>query len=272
VVKPQLAWQHLLDEAEVALGEGRHADGLQLCDRAAQQDPEARYFACLLRGDILLDMDDAIGALSSYDSVADPAIPDPDVDCARGVALFELSRFPEAENALRSALRGNPELAEAHYTLGLIAELMGHGAAVEDFRQARRLDPERFPHVPQMPRAEFEGLVEEAVRTLPPKILNAIQGVPILVAEVPHPADLVACDPPLSPRILGIFVGPPPAAVSVLDPTPEQPPTILLFKRNLERVAPDYDALMHEVRITVLHEVGHALGLSEQELVAMGLE
>ena len=265
-------WEEVLDEAEVALEDGRHRDALQLCDRAAVMGPDGRHFAGLLRGDVLLDLGDAAGALRSYDSVADPAVLDPEVDCARGVALFEQARFAEAENALKSALRGNAEVAEAYYTLGLIAEILGTGHDIECFRQARRLDPERFPPVPRMPRAEFEGIVEEAVRGLPDRITKAIRGIPALVAEVPHPADLQQADPPFSPRILGMFVGPAPVDRSVLDAPAGEQPTILLFKRNLERACPDHDTLIYEIRQTVLHEVGHAIGLSEEELVEMGLE
>jgi predicted Zn-dependent protease with MMP-like domain len=265
-------WQDLLDDAEIALRELRHHDALQLCDRAAVQGDDARYFSALLRGDVLLDFGDAAGALSSYDSVADPGIADPELDLCRGLALFELVRFAEAENALRSALRGDPSLAEAHYTLALIAEINGTGREVEHFRQARRLDPDRFPAMPQMSRNEFEAVVEEALASLPESVREATRGIPVLIAEVVHPGDLMQADPPFSPRILGMFVGIAPRDVSVLDAPPEQQPTILLFKRNLERACPDREVLIAEVRKTVLHEVGHALGLSEEELVEMGLE
>lgn len=267
-----MSWQDLLDEAEIALRELRHHDALQLCDRAAVQGDEARYFSALLRGDVLLDYGDAAGALSSYDSVADPGVADPELDLCRGLALFELVRFAEAENALGSAVRGDGNLAEAHYTLALIAEISGTGREVEHFRQARRLDVARFPPAPQLSRVEFEAVVDEALASLPDTIRTATRGIPVLIAEVVHPGDLVQADPPLSPRILGMFVGIAPRDLSILDAPPEQQPTILLFKRNLERACPDRGVLVAEVRKTVLHEVGHAIGLSEEELVEMGLE
>jgi predicted Zn-dependent protease with MMP-like domain len=265
-------WKDLLDVGVVALGEGRHHDALQLADRAAVQGHEARYFAAMLRGDILLDFGDAAAALSSYDSAAEPGVPDPELDLCRGLCLFELVRLPEAENALRSALRDDPHLAEAHYTLALIAEMSGTGDEVEHFRCARRLEPERFPPAPQLSRAEFEAVVEEALTSLPGTVRDATRSIPVLIAEVALASDLLAADPPLSPRILGMFVGIPPREVSVLEPPPEQQPTILLFKRNLERACRDREVLVREVRTTVLHEVGHAIGLSEEALVEMGLE
>src|SRR5262245_29570273 len=103
-------WESLLDEAASALEEDRHHDALQLCDRAALLGDEARYNAAILRGDILLELGDPSGALSSYETVADPDVQDPDLDCARGMAFFELGRLAEADSALRSALRGNADL------------------------------------------------------------------------------------------------------------------------------------------------------------------
>ena len=89
----------LLARAQKAFAGHQLRDALQLCDRAALLSPQGRYEAARLRGDILLTMDDAAGALSCYESVADVAVPDPALDCARGQALFMLGRLAEAENA-----------------------------------------------------------------------------------------------------------------------------------------------------------------------------
>lgn len=272
-----MAWEDLLDEAEATWADGRHHDALQLCDRAALQGEDARYYAALLRGDILLDLGDPAGALSSFESVADPEHHDPEIDLARGIALFELARFAEAENALRSALRGEPPLpetglAEAHHTLGLIYEIAGNGGEVEHFRAARRYDPERYPPPRQMSHEDFERVVEEALGELPETVKKAIENVPVLVAELPHPDDLRIAEPALSPRSLGLFIGPPPGSTSVLDAPSAERPTILLFKRNLERACADRDQLIEEIRLTVIHEVGHALGLSEEDLIERGLD
>ena len=47
---------------------------------------------------------------------------------------------------------------------------------------------------------------------------------------------------------------------------------ILLFKKNLERIARDLDHLAEEVRITVLHETAHYFGLEEDDLEKIGLD
>ena len=249
--------------AREAWSEERPHDALQLCDRAAQIPGDARYQAALLRGDILLELGDAAGALSSYDSVADPSTPDADLDCARGLALFELARFAEAENALRSALRGNNQLADAHYALGLMAELFGNGQDTEHFRRARRLAPDRFPVTQRRSNEAFQELVEEALEGLPPPVKQAMENIPVLVAEVPHPEDLRQCDPPVSPLAFGMMVGLAPQTGGLLvDVDTETQPGLLLFKRNLERACAEREALVEEIRATVLQEAEDHLGVA----------
>jgi predicted Zn-dependent protease with MMP-like domain len=50
------------------------------------------------------------------------------------------------------------------------------------------------------------------------------------------------------------------------------PATIQLFRCNLARVASDREELLEEVRVTLLHEIGHYLGLDEDDLEARGLD
>ena len=45
----------------------------------------------------------------------------------------------------------------------------------------------------------------------------------------------------------------------------------LLFKRNLEKVCRNRDELIDQIQITVRHEVGHHLGLSEEDMERLGL-
>ena len=46
---------------------------------------------------------------------------------------------------------------------------------------------------------------------------------------------------------------------------------VVLFKRNLEKVCRDRDDLVEQIQVTVRHEIGHHLGLSEEDLERLGL-
>jgi predicted Zn-dependent protease with MMP-like domain len=97
-----------------------------------------------------------------------------------------------------------------------------------------------------------------------------LEELPVLVEPLPRREVLTAERPPLSPDILGLFVGRH-LMERRHDDLPGAPGAIYLFRRNLLRSCVDKDELAREVRITVLHEVGHLLGLDEDELEQWGL-
>jgi predicted Zn-dependent protease with MMP-like domain len=71
--------------------------------------------------------------------------------------------------------------------------------------------------------------------------------------------------------LLGLFVGP--SFVEELSCDDPMPPVIRLFVENLRDEAEDDPALFRqEVRTTLLHELGHYLGLDEDGLAERGLE
>src|SRR6266508_2759591 len=84
--------------------------------------------------------------------------------------------------------------------------------------------------------------------------------------------DLLACDPALSPSILGLFRGSPYGRSDGVDPWTHLPSSIVLFQRNLERFARSRADLIEQIGITLIHEVGHFLGLDEDELYVRGLD
>lgn len=113
-----------------------------------------------------------------------------------------------------------------------------------------------------------EGVIKRAQRRLPPKIREAAEAC---VTEVEILADcLAAGEDDLDDDLLGLFEG-----CSLADPEPDLPghlPRIRLFLDNLwEHADHDMQAFREEVRITWLHELGHYLGLDEDQVAALGL-
>jgi predicted Zn-dependent protease with MMP-like domain len=116
----------------------------------------------------------------------------------------------------------------------------------------------------------FDRLVDTAVRELPAKVREKLRDVPVMVQPLPTAKMLQGENAALTPDLLGLFVGRHifaqlPSAV------PDAPGAIFLFRRNLLRSCNDLEELAREVRVTVQHEVGHLLGLDEDELDEWGL-
>ncbi|HYS81869.1 MAG TPA: metallopeptidase family protein [Anaeromyxobacteraceae bacterium] len=197
-----------------------------------------------------------------------------DLDAAyeRGVALYELCRFEEARDALERVRAGRPDDAWTLHYLGLVAERAGHGRHAEELeRRARSLAPDEFRAGTSIDPASFTAEVRRALAALPERERKSVADVPVEIADVPALDDLTALDPPLSPSILGLFRGP-----SQGEPClPEEGPrcrSIVLYRVNLARFARSRADLAEQVRVTLLHEIGHLQGETEDELRARGLE
>ena len=88
---------------------------------------------------------------------------------------------------------------------------------------------------------------------------------------MPFPALVPPGDPgAVPPDLFGLFTGPDLHELAE-DHSAQLPPTIYLFQRNLERACPDTGSLREQIRVTLYHELGHLLGLDEDEVDAMGL-
>jgi predicted Zn-dependent protease with MMP-like domain len=108
--------------------------------------------------------------------------------------------------------------------------------------------------------------VAATLKALPKPLRERARQVPVTFEPVPN-AGLLADG--IAPDTLGLFVGPDFAnELSV-----PMPPQIILFLENLwEQAEQDEEWFLEEVHTTYLHELGHYLGLDEDELIERGLE
>ncbi len=211
-------------------------------------------------------------ALPHLDRAAAILTDDPDVIYERGVALFELCRFAEAQRAFEKTLAIAPNDAWALHQLGLLAERRGAPKRAEALlTQARRLAPRDFRPELAVDADAFRAEVVAAVAALPEEERRAIETVPLEVQDLPDSADLLAVDPPLSPSILGLFRGPSESEACLPSDGPRCR-SIVLYRKNLLRFARDQKELSQQVRVTLLHELGHLHGESDDDLRARGLE
>ena len=113
-----------------------------------------------------------------------------------------------------------------------------------------------------MERARFERLVEQALGELPARYRELLENVVIIVQDYPTGQKRTpAADEGL---LMGEFVGVPRTEKSVFEPGP--PDQVLLYQKNIEAVCESEEEIREEVRLTVLHELGHYFGLEEDEL------
>ena len=206
----------------------------------------------------------ALAALQGAERSADPAR----YFYLRAAAHHELARFAEAEHDVLRSIAIHPGYAMAHDLLSRVRDHLGdaEGAAAAA-AEAHELDAEGFPLPLEVRDDVFDRLVEQAVRELPEKVRMRLREVPVLVQPLPSAEMLRDENPPLTPDILGLFVG---QHIYAQSPT-AVPGAIYVFRRNLLRSCTDLEELAREVRVTVQHEVGHLLGLDEDELDEWGL-
>jgi len=106
----------------------------------------------------------------------------------------------------------------------------------------------------------FDEAVREALDSLPPGLAAAMKNVAIVVEEE-HPDD---------PDLYGLFDGVP--LTEAGDDAGQLPARIAIYRLPLQEDFPDPADLVDEIRITVLHEIGHYFGLDEDRLGELGYE
>lgn len=187
----------------------------------------------------------------------------------RGVALFDLSRFSDAKIAFERALAAQPQDAYTHQMLGLTLEQLGdHAGAEAELRRAIELAPNELSPPVLISVAEFQKEIDAVINSLPAERRARVKAIKVEVADLPDPTDLKAVQPPFPPTILGLYRGPVGRA-----PGPgDEPPSIVLYRKNLARAVKSRTELSEQIRDTLLHEIGHLEGLDEDDLRRRGME
>lgn len=102
---------------------------------------------------------------------------------------------------------------------------------------------------------QFEEAVREVIKELPAEILKRIDNLQIFVKDHPEKES----------ELLGLYHG-----VPLLQRDTHYggslPDTITIYKKSHEKFFKDKSELKNQIRLTVLHEIAHYLGFSEEEL------
>ena len=117
----------------------------------------------------------------------------------------------------------------------------------------------------QLTRADFERVVDEALESLPKRFADLVENVAISVEEEPTAEDLDSIDDgDEDTELLGIYRG-----VALTDRThdaPLMPDEIAVFRGPINRVTHSWREAVDEIRETVIHELGHYFGLSDDDM------
>lgn len=250
--------------------------GLELAQRGSRRALARRRRNAPLAADLavleaqaLNDLGRSDDALDRVDSALRVTPGRGDALHERGVALFDLSRFTDAKAAFEKALGIQPQDAYTHQMLGLTLEQLGESAAAEaELKKAIELAPRELSPPVLIPVAEFQKEIDAVIASLPTERRAHVRSIKVEIADLPDPIDLKAVQPPFPPTILGLYRGPVGRA-----PAPgDEPPSIVLYRKNLARAVKSRAELSEQIRDTLLHEIGHLEGLDEDDLRRRGME
>lgn len=120
-------------------------------------------------------------------------------------------------------------------------------------------------------RRRFEELVAEAIEEIPDELWDVVDNVAVTVEEWPTRRQLESVGiGPGGGTLLGLYEG-----VALTRRTSYYslvlPDKITIFRGPiLQLCPPDEDAIRAQIRRTVLHEIAHHFGLSDERLVELG--
>jgi predicted Zn-dependent protease with MMP-like domain len=114
-------------------------------------------------------------------------------------------------------------------------------------------------------RKQFEGLVAEALASIPRRFKKAMQNIAIVVEDEPSDELLEEMEIEPPDTLLGLYQG---------IPLTERgwghgnalPDRVLIFQGPHERDADDEDDLVVAIGETLIHEIGHYFGMSEEQI------
>jgi predicted Zn-dependent protease with MMP-like domain len=115
-----------------------------------------------------------------------------------------------------------------------------------------------------MKRERFAEVAGEVLDSLPQEFRSRIRNVAILVEDLPakHPSPQPGHQRQL---VLGVFHGMPGTKKSTFD-LRTGPDHIVLYRKNIEAVCSSEAEIREQIRLTVVHELGHYFGLDENQL------
>lgn len=118
-------------------------------------------------------------------------------------------------------------------------------------------------------RQKFDFLLEQAIDDLPPQFAQWLDECPVIVEDEPSAEMRRDMGVDEDGDLLGSFNG---VAITMrsVDEAAGLPAHIMIFRKPLMDMCESEEELADEIRITLLHELGHYAGFDEDDLERMG--
>ncbi|MGE0645525.1 MAG: metallopeptidase family protein [Nitrospira sp.] len=112
----------------------------------------------------------------------------------------------------------------------------------------------------------FAELVQQAIADLPPPYAKLMESIAVVVEEEPSEEVLQDLELDEKDDLLGLYQGQSLAADSFFRPGGEAPPRISIYRGPILRICDSPEQVVQEVYDTVVHELGHHVGLDDDEM------
>ncbi|WP_175953526.1 metallopeptidase family protein [Schaalia sp. Marseille-Q2122] len=112
----------------------------------------------------------------------------------------------------------------------------------------------------EMSREDFEALVDEAIDVIPDEFWDQVENLVVLVEDEPpasEPSD-----------ILGLYDGVP--ITERDDYAGVLPDRVFVFRNPTLAICDTVDDVAEEIRVTLVHEIGHFFGFDDDQLHDLG--
>ena len=120
----------------------------------------------------------------------------------------------------------------------------------------------------RMSRREFEHLLRRAYREVPPEFRTALNNLAVVVEEWPDAEAMGSVGD--GGILFGLYSGVPLPEREGGPGAPELPDRITIYRQPILRSCKTRAQAEREIRITLWHELGHYLGLGEEDLDRLG--
>ena len=256
----------LLDEAEGHWADGQVEEALAILAQLGAE-PRAQVLATVF----LVELGE-LGQAAKALEQARAGLEEDDFELRWADGFLSLHRW-ESGHARRifESLLDEADGADLRFWLSVAADLEGDFEAGDRHLSAYRR--EVIPEAAALVRLDADSVQTEiraVIEGLPAAVRQALETTAVIVDPMPE-ADLGLATPSGAhgPDLLGLFAGP--SDLEIDSGASPDPRRIYLFQRNLEREARDRAELREQVRVTLLHELGHVLGFDEDGVDELGL-